>query len=45
MRAWQELSQSFEKLFLSLVGQLDKVEAVVEAREMTPSRAAQVIVQ
>ncbi len=31
-RAWQELSQSFERLFHSLVGRPEKVEAVVEAR-------------
>ena len=31
-RAWQELSQSFENLFHSLVGRPDKVEAVVKAR-------------
>ena len=31
-RAWQDLSQSFESLFHSLVGRPDKVEAVVEAR-------------
>jgi len=30
--AWQELSQSFEKLFHSLVGHPDRVETVVEAR-------------
>ena len=30
--AWQELSQSFENLFHSLVGQPDRVEALVEAR-------------
>ncbi len=32
-RAWQKLSQSFERLFHSLVGRPEKVEAVVEARE------------
>ena len=31
-RAWQELTQSFEGLFHSLVGRPEKVETVVEAR-------------
>ena len=31
-RSWQELSQSFESLFHSLVGRPEKVEVVVEAR-------------
>ncbi len=31
-RAWRELRQSFEKLFHSLVGRPDRVEAVVAAR-------------